>query len=160
MNLKELLKCAMELEKTQAEIYKGLMKKFSFSEEISELWASMAEDEKGHYELIAEIYKKLDSELLLLEADKDLCDKVSNGLNVLNLERLNDVLDLNDACNLAHEVENYETDAVFKFAQTKFKHGLNRLELASMIFAHLDKLCSFSERFGSAEEKKKIKVNR
>ena len=50
MNLDALLKQAMELEKTQAMLYKGLEKKFSFSGEISQFWSEMAKDEKGHFD--------------------------------------------------------------------------------------------------------------
>ena len=47
MNLDALLKQAMELEKSQAAIYKGLEKKFYFSKEISQFWAGMAEECTG-----------------------------------------------------------------------------------------------------------------
>ena len=58
MNLESLLKQAMELEKVQAMLYKGLEKKFSFSKEISQFWSEMARDEKGHYERMVKMHNQ------------------------------------------------------------------------------------------------------
>lgn len=156
MNLGSLLKQAMELEKAQVALYKGLEKKFYFSKEISQFWAGMAEDEKGHYENIVKMYNQFGAELSI-EVDDNLYNTVCKGLNELKLSRLEEVLDLHGACELAAEIENYETIAVFEFVRNKFKHDPYRLEVSSIILAHLDKLASFSDRFGS-DEKQRIKA--
>ena len=75
MNLESLLKKAMELEKIQAELYKGLEKKFSFSKEISQFWSGMAEDEKGHYERIVKMYDEFRAEQLSVEIDSNLDER-------------------------------------------------------------------------------------
>lgn len=158
MNLEALLKQAMELEKAQAMMYEGLEKKFSFSKEISQFWTSMAEDEKGHYENIVKMHSQLKPDQLSIEIGDDLYNMVCEGLRELKPSRLKDVLDLDDACNLANEVEDYETGPIFEFIHTKFMRD-SRLEIANIIIIHLDKLASFSDKFGSSNERKLIKVN-
>lgn len=158
MNLKFILERSMELEKKQAEIYEGLVKKFSSYKEISEFWADMAKDEKGHYERIVELIERLGPEQLSVEVSDDLYGKVCRGLRELRSERLKDIFDLDDACKLANEVEDYETQAVFEFIQARFKHDVYRLEVTGIILAHLDKLASFSERCGSTDKRKLIKA--
>jgi len=158
MNLDALLKKAMESEKIQAAIYKGLEKKFSFSKEISQFWSSMAEDEKGHYDSIVDMHNKLSPDKLSMEVSDELYNTVCKGLSALKLSRLNDVLDLSDACNLASEVEGYETEAVFNFVHTKLMRD-SRIEVSNIILIHLDNLTSFSDRLGSANDKKIIKAN-
>jgi len=148
----------MELEKTQAMVYKGLEKKFSFSKEIAQFWAEMAEDETGHYERIVEMYNKFGPEQLSVEVDNNLYDAVCKGLHELNLSRLSNVCDLCDACELAAEVEDYETTAVFEFVHARFKNDAQRLDVSNAIFAHLEKLGSFSDRFGSVDNKRLIKA--
>jgi rubrerythrin len=158
MNLDTLLKQAMELEKIQAMIYKGLEKKFSFSEEISRFWAGLAEDEKGHYERIVNMRNQFGPEELSVEVDNNLYDTICNGLRELRLSRLEDVANLHDACELAAEVENYETVAVFEFVHNRFKYDPQRLVISKEIFAHLDKLADFSDRFKSLDERRSIKA--
>lgn len=71
---------------------------------------------------------------------------------------LEKIFDLHDACELAAEVEDYETVAVFEFVHSKFKHDPYRLEISNTIFAHLDKLAGFSDKFKSVDERRRIKV--
>jgi len=61
----------------------------------------MAEDEKGHYELIVEMLEGFNHEQLSVEITDDLYGKVCEGLSELRPERLKDVLDLDDTCELA-----------------------------------------------------------
>jgi rubrerythrin len=157
MNLRYLLEKAMELEKAQAYIYKGLKEKFSFSKEISQFWSSMAEDEQGHYDRIVEMYNRLSPDGLSLAVNDELYNTVCKGLNELKPTRLECVLNLDDAYKLANEVEDYETQAVFEFVHSKFMLD-SRLEVSNSILMHLDKLTSFSDRFGSANERQFIKV--
>ncbi|MDO8536311.1 MAG: ferritin family protein, partial [Candidatus Omnitrophota bacterium] len=76
MNLDALLKQAMEPEKAQAPLYKGLEKKFYFFKEISQFWADMAEDEKGHYENIVKMHSQLKLGQLFVEVSDDLYNMV------------------------------------------------------------------------------------
>ena len=158
MNLDALLKQAMELEKTQAMLYKGLEKKFSFSKEISQFWAEMAEDEKGHYERIINMCNHFSPEQLSVEVDNNLYNAVCKGLRELKLSRLEYVSNLYDAYELATEVESYETVAVFEFVHSRFKYDPKRLVISNEIFAHLEKLADFSDKFKSVDEKRRIKA--
>jgi len=157
MNLKDLLRNSMELEKIQASIYKGLEAKFSFSKEISQFWSSMAEDEKDHYRRITKMYNQLSPEKLSTEVSDELYDNVCKGLRKLNPARLEDVFNLDDACKLASEVEDYETEAVFNFVHSRFMRE-RREEVSTLILAHLDKLSGFSDKLGSQKERQIIKA--
>ncbi len=158
MNLEVLLKQTMELEKTQAMLYKGLEKKFYFSREISQFWSGMAEDEKGHYDSIVKMFNQFASNQLSTEVDNNLYNTVCKGLNELKPSRLEDVLDLHDACKLAAEVEDYETVAVFEFVRVRFKQDSRRLKVSEEMLAHMDKLASFSDKFKSVDERRRIKA--
>ena len=139
-------------------IYEGLEKKFSFSREISQFWAEMSKDEKGHYENIKKLYNLLNPDQLCIEVSDDLYDMVCKGLRELKATRLNDVLNLDDACKLANEVEDYESQAVSKFVSDRFKHDPHKLNVHNSILVHLDKLTSFSDKFKSLDERQHIKV--
>jgi len=158
MNLEALLKQAREMEKTQAMLYKGLEKKFSFSKEKSQFLSEMARDESGHYERMIKMYNQFRPEQLSVEVDDALYNKVCKGLRELKLSRLGDVIDLYDACEFAAEVENYETVAVLEFIQARFEHDPYRLEAFNIMRIHLDKLASFSDKFKSLDERRKIKA--
>ena len=158
MNLEALLKQAMELEKTQAMLYEGFEKKFSFSKEISQFWSEMAEDEKGHYDSILKMFDQFDPKEFSVEVDNNLYETVCKGLSELKLSRLEKIFGLHDACKLAVEVEDYETIAVFEFVHARFKHDSSRLEVSEGILAHLDKLASFSDKFKSIDERRRIKA--
>ena len=158
MNIEGLLKQTMKLEKMQVMLYKGLAKKFSSSGEISQFWFGMSEDEKGHYERVVRMLNEFKAEQLSVEIDSNLYNAVCKGLNELKPLLLDRIFDLHDAFELAHEVENYETEAVFKFVHARFKNDPHELDICNSILAHLEKLSSFSDRFSSADERKRIKV--
>lgn len=158
MNLDALLKQTMELEKAQAMLYEGLEKKFSFSKEISQFWSEMAEDEKGHYDSAVKMFNEFSSDQLSVEVDNNLYNTVCKGLSELKFSRLKDVFDLHDACKLAAEVEDYETVAVFEFVHARFKNDLRRLKISEGMLAHLEKLTSFSDKFKSVDERRRIKA--
>ena len=158
MNLESLLKQAMELEKVQAMLYKGLEKKFSFSKEISQFWSEMARDEKGHYERMVKMHNQFSPAQLSVEVGDDVYSKVCKGLRELRLSRLEDVVDLYDACEFAAEIEDYETIAVLEFIKARFEHDPYRLEAFNIMRVHMDKLASFSDKFKSLDERRKIKA--
>ena len=158
MNLEAFLKQTMELEKAQAMLYKGLENKFSFSKEISQFWSEMMEDEKGHYDSIAKMCNQFSQKELSVEVDNNLYNTVCKGLNELKLSRLEEVLDLHDACELAAEVENNEAVAVFEFVHARFKHDSSRLKVSEGMLAHMEKLASFSDKFKSVDERRRIKA--
>ena len=158
MNLEALLKQAMELEKTQSMLYKGLEKKFSFSKEISQFWSEMARDESGHYEHMIKMYNQFTLEQLSVEVDDALYNKVCKGLIELKLSRLEDVVDLYDACEFAAEIEDYETIAVLEFIKARFEHDPYRLEAFNIMRVHMDKLAGFSDKFKSLDDRRKIKA--
>ena len=158
MNLEALLKQTMELEKTQAILYEGLEKKFSFSKEISQFWSEMAEDEKGHYDSVVKMFNQFSSDQLSVEVDNNLYETVCKGLSELKHSRLEKIFDLHDACKLAAEIEDYETIAVFEFVHDRFKHDSRRLEVSEGMLAHLEKLGSFSDKFKSVDERRRIKA--
>ena len=158
MNLEALLKQAMELEKVQAMLYQGLEKKFSFSKEISQFWSEMAEDEKGHYDSIVKMFDQFGPDQLSVEVDNNLYNTVCKGLSELKFSRLENIFDLHDACKLAAEVEDNETIAVFEFVHDRFKDDSRRLEVSEGILAHMDKLASFSDKFKSVDERRRIKA--
>ena len=158
MNLDTLLKQAMELEKVQAMLYKGLEKKFSFSKEISQFWSEMARDESGHYEHMIKMCNQFTPEQLSMEVDDALYNKVCKGLRELKFSRLESVVDLYDACEFAAEIEDYETVAVLEFIKARFEHDPYRLEAFNIMRVHMDKLASFSDKFKSLDDRRKIKA--
>lgn len=158
MNLEALLKQAMDLEKVQAMLYQGLEKKFYFSKEISQFWSGMAEDEKGHYDSILKMFNQFSPDQLSVEVDNNLYNAICKGLSELKFSRLKDVFDLHDACKLAAEVEDYETVAVFEFIHTRFKDDSRRLKVSEGILAHMNKLASFSDKFKSVDERRRIRA--
>jgi len=156
MNLGNLLNKAMELEKLQRILYEGLEKKFSFSKEISTFWREMAEDEKKHYANIKKLRGQASPAQLSMEVDDELQHLVCKGLNELMPKCLAKVFTLDDAYNLASQIESYETGPVFRFLSAMFKsdtsYGLE-------ILPHLDKLAVFPDKFGSANERKIIRTS-
>ncbi len=157
MNLKDLLKTSLGLEQAQANIYKGLEKKFSAYKEISQFWSIMADDEQDHYARIMDMYNRLSPEELSVEVSEELYGTVCKGIDKLKPARLEEVLNLDDACKLANEVEDYETEAVFKFVHSRFMRD-RREEAATLILAHLDRLAGFSDKFRSIDERQLIKA--
>ena len=150
ITLANLLRLAIKAEETAEVFYRRLAEKFFEFDEISTLWEKMAEDENAHVRYIENIRESLTPAQLDADTDFDLLRKANEVVKFSADELLNSVKTLNEAYNLAHDIEHSEVNYVFRFLINKFADSEQVKKFAiAQLKEHLDRLMNFGKKFGA-----------
>ena len=151
---------AIGFEYKAADIFKEFSKLFSHIQEISSFWQELAEDEIQHAETLQNIRKSLTSEQLLSPCDKEISMKVDITQCMLTAVSIASIRNLDDAYELAHELEFSEVNTIFKLMTTEFIHSQERRQfIVSQISEHQQKLVDFTHNFGDRDWRKEVIIN-
>lgn len=116
----KLFEYAIALERAVEGLYRELEKMFAHYPEVSLFWKHYADEEKGHAEYLERIKANVDGNRLSRQADDSMLQKVRRCLEEVSPTRLAKIKTLEDAHELATELENSETNAIFEFMIVNF----------------------------------------
>lgn len=143
---------AIGFEYKAADVFKEFSKLFSHIQEISSFWQELAKDEIQHADTLQNIRKSLTSEELLSPCDEEMSRKVDITQRMLNEVSIASIKNLDDAYELAHELEFSEVNAIFTLLATKFFPSEGGQEfIVSEITKHQQKLVDFTRNFGDRD---------
>ena len=155
--IERLFELSIAAEKTAGDFYAGLAQKFFHLPEVSEFWKGMAGDEEQHMRRLEAIRDSLTSSQLFVPADRAVLDAVKNAVKFSVTEMLASVRNLDDAYELAHDLENSEVNTVFELLSTEFRPSRERKEFVrSQVKGHIIKLSNFFHAFGDDERRKSV----
>lgn len=136
----KLFESAIELERAAESLYRQLERMFSNYPEVALFWKNYANEERGHAEYLERIRSEADTNRLSRQADSAIFAKARQCLNMAAQERLGNIKTLEDAFQLATELENAETNTVFEFMIVNFStdelaksHKFLRIQLSDHI---------------------------
>jgi len=116
----KLFENAIALERAAKTLYQQLEKMFSSYPEVALFWKQYAEEEEGHASYLEHIRAKVEADRLVQPADRDMMRKVKQCLDMASPGILAGIKTLEDAHQLATELENSETNAIFEFIILNF----------------------------------------
>lgn len=155
-----VFKRAIGFEQKSADIYKEFSRLFSHIQEISSFWQELAKDEIHHADTLQNIRKSLTSQQLLSPCDKEILMKVDITQRMLTQVSIASIKNLDDAYELAHELEFSEVNSIFKLMTTEFINSQEREQfIISEIRNHQQKLVDFTQNFGDRNWRKRIIIN-
>jgi hypothetical protein len=106
----------------------------------------MAEDEKLHTKTLQGIYNSLDQEQLNSPSEEHLFKSVITARDFLNKNLINSVKNLDDAYEIAHQIESSEVNAILKFLLNHFIPSEKQMKFTSTnITNHQKKMQSTSD---------------
>lgn len=153
-----LFELVIELEKAAADFYRGLAEKFSHVPKVSEFFIGMLMDEIQHVQVATNIRGSLTPSQLHDPAEPLLLRKVRETLRCLDEDKLNSVRTLDDAYQMAHQLESSEIDTILKLLMSRFGDFDAEKRFAVLDIRHADKLTEFFQASGSAEWRKSILI--
>lgn len=113
-----------------------------------------------HANTLQDVRQSLTSEQLLSPCDKEMWEKVVRIQRVLSVDLTASIKSLNDAYELAHELELSEVNVIFKLLATEFVPSEERKQfVVSEITQHQQKLVDFSRNFGDRDWRKGISIH-
>ncbi len=152
---------AIEIEYKVADIYGQFSRLFSHVQELSAFWQGLADDEVRHATALRATRESLAPDHLLMPCDKDLWDNVMRIQRMLNKDVVGAINTVDDAYELAHDLEFSEVNVIFKFLAAEFVPSDERKQfVSSEITRHQRKLLDFGLNFGGKAWRKGIGVQR
>ncbi len=148
----ELFDLAIRAEEATEVIYRGLEAKFVHQPEVAAFWSDYAADEAKHAHTLECIRDTLGQERLSAPAPPKTLEDARKAAYFPVARVLRDVRDLEQAYQLAHQLENSETNAIFEILVRDFSIAQqNCLFLVAQLNDHIFKiLVGFPDRFRGA----------
>ena len=115
-----LFELAIGAEKTAEELYRGLETKFAHHPEVANFWGQYAAEEVTHARWLERFRDSLNSEELSAPADPHTLEEARAVLGFSVEDALEQIRNLEDAYQLASELEHSETNTVFEFLVNHF----------------------------------------
>ena len=156
-SLGELIDTAIAAEDAARKVYLGFTHKFISLPDISDFWQTMADDESDHARILSGMREHVSAEELAAPIDARLAEK-AHQLRGLDIRKLvNSVHNLNDAYQVAYDLESSEVNTVFNFLTIRFLSVDESYDIiTATIDRHLLRLAEFTRAFGDAEQCKRI----
>jgi len=152
---------AIGAEKAAEKFFHGLEAKFSHNEEVSRLWKQYAEDEAMHANWLENLKAKLGQEELSKPVDEHTVQLLDVVAEISVEKTLEKVHDLEDAYELVNEIENGETNAIFRFLIDNFEADEKMRDfLREQLNEHVGRLTiDLPPQYRGAATRRKIKVS-
>ena len=149
--IEKLLNVAIRLEAAAGYFYEGLADGFSHCPEVAEFWRVMAAEEACHENRLVEWRASLSVARLSQPADARMLQMGENLLGVSVEELLGGVRNLDDAYEMAHDLESSETNTIFRFFITEFSQDQRVIAvLRQDLDEHMERLASgFPSRYAT-----------
>jgi rubrerythrin len=155
----KIFQSAIEIEKAAALLYERYAELFSDFPKIADFWKRMREDELDHAKWLSEIKESLPEEVLSSSPDYDIILKVHNINRSLDEYSAKKIENLDDAYELANDIESSEVNNLFSLLAHKFISSEERKKfLLSEINEHQQKIMDFPKNFGDRILRREIKA--
>ncbi|MBN1933117.1 MAG: hypothetical protein JW934_00555 [Anaerolineae bacterium] len=158
----DLFELAISAERGAEALYTRFTELFAEHPPVAEFWRVYARQESMHAEWLEQLADGLDEDQLAAAADATILKDAQKTLSFSLEQTLSTIETLEDAYQLASEMENGETNAVFAFL-TEHLAPSDRLRtfLRGQLSDHLNKLLvDFPLEFQSATLRQQIKAGR
>ncbi len=140
---------AASFEKRAADFYQMLSTRFDYLPEVASFFDEMSHEEREHEIAIISVYKTLASSHLAEPPSQELCDGVLTVSSLLDQILKHEISNLNDAYEIAHQLEFSEMNTLLKFVLVTGLPEQKRTELTAVpIEEHQEKLLDFDRLFG------------
>ncbi len=155
-----LFELGIAAENAAEEIYRGLEKRFAHHPEVAGFWARYAGEEKGHARQLQQLRDRATPEQLSAPADPSLIYSLHNLLQPSVTEVLGRIQNLDEAYELANELEHSEINTVFEFLITRCSTDEKiQAFLKSLLQDHISRLMfGFPAQFRSAAKRREVQA--
>jgi rubrerythrin len=146
---------AIDLERKASELYEMLAEKFEHEPPVADFWRDYAAEERAHAEALASIRSRLSEDVLAREADERMMNYARKGMDRAVDQTVAQISNLDEAYELANDLEVGETNAVFEFLISEYAVAQEaRGFLRSQLREHVTKVAMhFPEGYQSKRER-------
>jgi rubrerythrin len=160
--IEELLGVAMELEEHSRRFYDGLAERFAHVPEVAAFWRQFAAAEAGHKKALENLRASLHRLKVTKPVDPAMLAAGRKLLAVSAEQLLEPVTNLDEAYELANELEASETNRIFEFLIRELAGQPSVLEFMSTnLREHVERLWNaFPAPYRSREDRQRVTTGR
>jgi rubrerythrin len=149
--VEDLFERSIAAEQAARALYRGFAEQFSHAPEAADYWSDLAEDEESHIEGLKALYAALSPAERQAEADPEAFWKAEELASFSPGERLRAIETLEEAYQLAHDLEYSEVNTVFEFILMTYWNDEERRQFArSQLREHVGKLANPPGKMGNS----------
>ena len=161
VTVEDAFEAAIGAERAAEEFFHGLEAKFNDNNDVSRLWRQYAEDEAMHANWLETLKAKLDQNELSKFVDEHTVQLLEVVARISVERALDSVHDLEEAYELVNEIENGETNAIFRFLTDNFEADEKMRDfLRGQLNMHVARLTiDLPPQYRGAATRRKIKAS-
>jgi len=157
--IEKLFAFSIEIELRAAAIYLDFASMSPVVPGLANYWLDMHADELGHARTLESIRSALPAEVLQESAPAEMLQKVRSIQKLMSKDLMGDVHTLDDAYELAHELEFSEVNVLFNFLTTDVVTLSQQADITiTNIVKHQKKLLDFKNLFGDRAWRKGVAI--
>lgn len=141
-SVEEFIKLAIELERSAQAFYQGLEVKFARHPELAQFWHLYAQEEDGHAQILEDVLKNLSPMISELPARAMMVWIAQQCQQMFAKGDFDRVQNLDDAYELAHQLESNEVNSIFLFVVTSYAIDRDFSPARQQLLLHVDRLSS------------------
>ena len=155
--IERLIEAAIDIECRAAAIYQTFSEQFTQVPGLSAFWQDLNKDEIEHAAILKDTGRLLTAEQLSAQPGDKMWEDIAAIRLMLDQEPVSAVNTLDDAYELAHELEFSETNAIFRFLAAEcVPSGIRKEFVHAVLEQHLKKLADFTQSFGGRQWRRGI----
>lgn len=160
-SIAHLIELAIQGERFTERFYHRLAAKFSHYPEIARFWEQYAVEENGHARWLENLRIRADRNRLNETADTEILQQAESAINKPIEQWLSNIKTLQDAYEVANELEHSETNTVFEFLISYFTEDPETAAfLRTQLNDHVGRLMiDFPSRVGTGTLRRGITID-
>jgi hypothetical protein len=145
--MESLIACAIRCESEAWSLYSLFADWFSAVGDVADFWQKFAEDELRNIDQLENVRESISPDVLLSPMDPKITRAVLAVEEIFKRNLTENLVDLNDAYVLAHEIESSELNAIFRLITQKCIPEQWRKDfIFAQVENHVEKLNQFGNR--------------
>jgi hypothetical protein len=154
-----LFDLAINWETQARDLYANYANLFNHEPKISAFWIQLSKDESMHIGVLKDILNKIPTEKRLIEVGNEQWNSITRVEELIKEASTRKVLTLDDAYELAHQLEMSEVNTLFKMLSNDYlidEEG--RKFILSNVDEHIERLMRFGKEY-TESQRRRIKVH-
>ena len=158
----DLFDMAIAAERTAEALYESLHDRFAAYPPVASFWHTYACEEAGHANCLQEIRDGIPANRLASQADPEMLDTARRNLAAAQRAGAVEIRTMDDAYQLAHELEHSEVNTLLDLLVTNFVNDAQaHALLRSQLREHIDRLMTgFPAPFTVSEARRAVRPRR
>jgi len=156
--IQALFELAINWETQARDLYANFANLFNHEPKVSTFWIQLSKDESGHIDVLKDILKKTPTEKRLMEVGNEQWNSVTRVEGLIKEASTRKVLTLDNAYELAHQLEMSELNTLFKiFVNDYLPDEEGHKFILSDVKEHIERIMKFGKEY-TQSQKRRINV--